>query len=152
MSNARSAYREADVRGASPVRLVILLYEQAIQDLREAVSAMEKNNIELRTNRINHAIEVIARLQVTLDKERGGAVARNLESFYEFLRAHLCRAQLRASKQELQHLITDLFAVREAWMEVDRTESLRQNSPPEADESAPPGGASSELAPAGWSG
>ena len=32
--DARSSYREVAVRGASPVRLVICLYEQAIEDLR----------------------------------------------------------------------------------------------------------------------
>ena len=123
MTNARSAYREADVRGASPVRLVVLLYEQAIQDLRQAAQAMDENNIELRTNLINHAIEVIGRLQGTLDMQGGGQVARNLEGFYEGLRAKLCSAQIQQSKEILLRQITDLFALREAWVEVDRAES-----------------------------
>jgi flagellar secretion chaperone FliS len=118
----RTAYREAEVRGATPVGLVIMLYEQAIEDLRQALKAIDENKIELRTNRINHAIDVIARLQVTLDTENGGDVARNLVKFYEELRANLCKAQFAVSKTILQQQITDLLSLREAWIEVDRAQ------------------------------
>src|SRR5579872_4963347 len=101
MPNPRTAYRETAVRGATAVRLVVLLYEQAIQDLRQAAQAIDENNIELRTDRINHAIEVISRLQATLDMERGGQVARNLLAFYEAVRANLWKAQLYQSKETL---------------------------------------------------
>jgi len=79
--DARSSYRESNVRGASPVRLVIALYEQAIEDLRRAVIALEKGAIEVRTREINHALLVIAQLQSSLNMERGGEVARNLACF-----------------------------------------------------------------------
>ena len=76
--DARSSYRETVARGASPVRLVICLYEQAIEDLRRAVIAQEKGDIEARTRGINHALIVVAQLQGSLDMERGGEVAGNL--------------------------------------------------------------------------
>jgi|SRR5579863_3761576 flagellar protein FliS len=123
MQNARNAYREANVRGATAVRLVVLLYEQTVQDLTQAAQAMDENNIELRTSRINHALEVIGRLQGTLDLERGGQVARNLLAFYEALRANLWKAQLFVSKETLLQQITDLLTLREAWAEVDRAQS-----------------------------
>jgi flagellar secretion chaperone FliS len=125
MTNPRTAYRETDVRGATAVRLVVLLYEQAIQDLRQAAQAMEENNIELRTNRINHAVDVIGRLQATLNMQQGGQIARNLLGFYEALRANLWKAQLYVSKETLLQQITDLLTLREAWAEVDRAESAQ---------------------------
>jgi flagellar protein FliS len=123
MTNPRTVYRETDGRGATAVRLVVLLYEQAIQDLRQAVQAVEQTNIELRSNRINHALDVICVLQGTLNMERGGKVARNLVRFYETLRANLWEAHLHASKERLSQQITDLLTLREAWAEVDRAES-----------------------------
>jgi flagellar protein FliS len=123
MTNARTAYREADASGATAVRLVVLLYEQVIQDLSQAVQAMEQNNIEYRTNRINHALDVLCVLQGTLNFEHGGQVAHNLEGFYITLRANLWKAQLHMSKEMLIRQITDLFTLREAWAEVDRAES-----------------------------
>ena len=87
--DAGSAYREGAVRGASRVRLVIFLYEQAIQDLRRAALAMERGQVEIRTRHINHAVSVIGHLQSTLDRERGGEVVRYLERYYTRVRGRL---------------------------------------------------------------
>ena len=118
--NARSSYRESAVRGASPVKLVICLYEQAIEDLRRAVLALEKGDIEARTAGINHALTVIGQLQGTLDMQRGGEVARNLEQFYNLVRAGLVEAQLKQSASLLERQISQLVLVYEAWQEVER--------------------------------
>ena len=118
--DARSSYRETAARGASPVRLVICLYEQAIEDLRCAVIAMEKGDIETRTRGINHALTVIAQLQGTLDMERGGDVARNLARFYSLVRAGLAEAQVTQSTRILEQQISQLATVHEAWLEVER--------------------------------
>jgi flagellar secretion chaperone FliS len=118
-----SSYREIAIRGAGPVRLVVLLYEQMIEDLRQAVQAIERDEIELRTNKINHAISVIGYLQSSLNKEAGGKVALHLESFYDQLRANLAQAQFSVSQRILKQQITDLLTLREAWSEVERAES-----------------------------
>ena len=69
--SASLSYREAAVRGASPVRLVILLYEQVIEDLRRALSAQRNGDIEGRTRAINHAILVISHLRHRSIRIRG---------------------------------------------------------------------------------
>jgi len=118
----RTAYRQSDARGATSLRLVVLLYEQIIQDLRQASLAIDQNNIELRTKRINHALDVVCLLQATLNLERGGQVAQNLVRFYDTVRANLCEAQFQASKEILARQVTDLLTVREAWEQVERLE------------------------------
>ena len=118
--DARSSYREAAVRGASPVRLVICLYEQAIEDLRRAVIAQEKGDIEARTRGINHSLTVIAQLQGSLDMEHGGDVAKNLARFYSLVRAGLLEAQVKQSTRILEQQISQLTIVHEAWLEVER--------------------------------
>jgi len=128
MMNPRSAYREDAARGARPVRLVVLLYEQMIEDLRQAVNAIQQNNVELRTNKINHAIFVIGYLQSSLNKEAGGQVALNLERFYDQLRENIVKAQFCVSRAILSQQITDLLTLREAWSEVERAEAAVPNS------------------------
>lgn len=118
--DVRSAYRETSARGASPVQLILLLYEQVIQDLRRALAAIERRDIESRTREINHAVNVLGLLQATLDTNAGGQVARNLERFYLVLRLSLQTAQLTASAKILRELIDGLLVVREAWVEVER--------------------------------
>ena len=125
MNNVRSTYRENDVRGASPVRLVVMLYDQIVQDLTQAEQALEQNEIERRTKLINHAILVIGHLQSPLDFDKGGKVAQNLENFYNVLRGNLVQIQFHPSKLGIDRLITDVLTIREAWTEVDRVEKTK---------------------------
>jgi len=118
--DARLSYREAAARGATPVKLVVLLYEQALDDLRRALSALKAGEIEERTRRINHAITVIGQLHASLDLEQGGSVARNLERFYGLVRRGLMEAQFQQSARALEEQISCLLLVREAWYEVER--------------------------------
>lgn len=133
--DARTSYREAAVRGASPVRLVICLYEQAIEDLRRSVLALERRDFEARTRGINHALTVIGQLQGSLDRVRGGEVARNLDRFYNQVRKGLIDAQQKQSARILEQQILQLVTVYEAWLEVERTatSSVPSSDPPPID-------------------
>src|SRR5438445_7808261 len=99
--NARLSYRAAAVDGASPLRLVVLLYEQAFEDLRRALDAHEREDIEGRTGHINHAILVIGHLQASLNMEQGGTVAAQLNNFYNQMRSGLVQAQITQSTAAL---------------------------------------------------
>jgi flagellar secretion chaperone FliS len=147
--DARFSYREADARGASPVRLVICLYEQAIEDLRRAVICQERGDIEGRTRGINHALVVLGQLQGTLDMERGGEVAGNLHQFYNVVRSGLMEAQIRQSARLVEKQISQLVMIHDAWLEVERaTASAPQFRKPDQPES--PGSASLESPFIGW--
>jgi len=117
--NPRRAYQEAAVRGANPVRLTILLYDQLIQDVAHAAEALAGARIEQCAQEIGHAIAVIGYLQATLRLDSGRDVARNLGRFYTMLRERLMEAQVRSSRQILAELQKQLLEVREAWMKVE---------------------------------
>ena len=151
MTNPRTAYRENDVRGATALRLVILLYDQIIQDLVQSARAIESNNIELRTKMLNHAILVIAHLQSPLDFSKGGRVAQDLDHFYNVLRQNLVQAQFAPSQPAIRQQITDVQTLRDTWIEVERAEmsalktTVRETAPRAASPLASPGRA-------GWEG
>jgi flagellar secretion chaperone FliS len=136
--DANLSYREVAVTGASPVRLVVCLYEQAIEDLRQAVLALEKGDIEGRTRKINHAITVLGQLQGSLDMVRGGDVARNLERFYNLVRTGIVDAQFKQSARILEQQISQLVLVYEAWLEVERATASPAHQAEESLEPTPP--------------
>jgi len=119
----RFAYRENTARLATPVGRVVLLYEQLIQDLGRAMAAMQQQQVEARTGFLNHALLVLGLLQGSLDLERGGEVARNLERFYELVRTRLMDAHLRASAAILEEQRALLLSMRAAWVEVEKAEA-----------------------------
>lgn len=118
--NPTLSYRETAVGGANPVRLVILLYEQAMEDLRRAVNAQKNADVEGRSRELNHAIQVVGHLQATLDKEQGGKVAEILDRFYEQVRCGLVEAQCKQSVSLIEQQIAYLLEVHEAWCNVER--------------------------------
>jgi flagellar secretion chaperone FliS len=148
--DARRLYREAAVRGASPVRLVICLYEQAIDDLRRAASALKKGSIAARTRYINHAFLVIAQLQASLDIEHGGEVAKNLARFYSLIRTGLTDAHCRQSLPLLEQQIAYLTEVHSAWLQVEQ-QTETPAAPSSQSTANPPGISSPDSSFAGWS-
>jgi len=118
--DARQSYREAALGGATPVELVIVLYDTAIEDMRRALQAMERNDTETRVAHMSHALIVLQQLQGTLDFERGGSVARQLEQFYNLIRAKLLETQIRNSAELLRQQIRYFSEVRDCWTEAKR--------------------------------
>jgi len=145
----RFAYREAGARAASPVGRVIMLYEQAIQDLGGAISAMAAQDIEQRTRLLSHALLVIGQLQACLDLERGGEVASNLDRFYDLVRKRLLEAQLQASAVIVREQMDLLLSVRSDWIEVEQHE--RQGiAPAPAPANTPAEAPVKPAAPSSW--
>ena len=148
--NVQQSYREATVGGANPVELVVRLYEQTIEDLRQAAIAIEQNDIERRTKHIKHAILVVGHLQSSLDFAKGGKVAKDLDNFYNAVRQSLVWVQFHPSKRGVTQLITDLLAVREAWIVVDRAD--RPSAASAAGMVASAAGAESDHVRVDWKG
>jgi flagellar secretion chaperone FliS len=137
MTDARTLYRESAGRGASPLRLLAMLYEQMVQDLRRAIHAIDENHIEARTNAINHAIVILGHLQNKLNHTTGGELARQLEHFYNLMRKKLLQAQVDVSREILEQQIALLLGLHNAWTQAERAEAV--GSTPVRQE-APPGG------------
>jgi flagellar protein FliS len=125
MLNPALEYRKRAVEGASPVGLVVLLYGGAVTALMRAISAVETNNIEKRVHELNKVLAILAELQGTLDFEKGGAVAVQLEKYYIVLRAQVLEASIKNSKSILEDLVKNVSGVKEAWQQVEREVALK---------------------------
>jgi flagellar protein FliS len=115
----KRAYQEAAVRGANPVRLTIMMYEQILQDVARADQALKDRRVEACAQEIGHAVAVIGYLQATLRPEAGPEVARNLGSFYIMIREKLMEAQVRSSRSILEQIREQLAEVHAAWTKVE---------------------------------
>jgi len=122
------AYRESAVRGASPVGLVVILYQEILRSLLKAQQALKEGDIEKRTLQLSHSIEVIGHLQGILDFEKGGDVATNLSRFYDVSRAKILEANILASKDILEWLVNEFSSHIEAWQQVERALDNEQAS------------------------
>ena len=127
---AKLTYRENAVRSATPIELVVILFDAAIADMRRAVSAIQASNVEERANAVRHAMLILQQLQGTLDFERGGQVAKQFEQFYNLIRAKLLESQLRNSPELVGQQIQFMSEVRDCWVEARKRIEPPPASPP----------------------
>jgi flagellar protein FliS len=113
------SYRRAAVQNASSVGLVVILYDLLIQDLREAVEAIAKKDIEARSAAIKHAFRVLQQLEGSLDHENGAEAAQNLSRFYSVMRNQILQGHIRIDAAILNEQVGLLLDVRAAWEQVD---------------------------------
>jgi flagellar protein FliS len=118
--NIAREYRELAVKSATPVGLVILLYDIAIEALAAASRAIDAKDIEGRTHELNHVMAVIRELQMSLNFEAGGEVAKRLTDLYDVARGKVLEANIKSSKEIVERLSEVLASVREAWKVAER--------------------------------
>jgi len=113
-------YRELAIKGATPVGLIVILYDMAIESLGHAKREIDNGNIEARTTDLNHVLLVIGELERSLNFEAGGEVAKRLAAFYDVARCKVLEANIKASKLVIDRLSDVLCSLRDAWKIVEQ--------------------------------
>ena len=112
------AYATTQVQTASPVQVIVLLYDGTIQAMKLAQEGMRNNHREDKARFLGRALRVVSELSATLNIEQGGAVAKDLRRIYEFVIHELTQANLLNQPDRLDAPIRCLGVIREAWQEL----------------------------------
>jgi len=134
---ASQKYLAQQVMSATPAKLVAMLYERAITLLRETVAAIESGDIERRWTANGKASEVISHLWGTLDRERGGEIAENLNRLYGFMMMRLTMVDVENSAQAARDVIVLLEPLRRSWQKIADGEHGNGETESRSDEAAP---------------
>ncbi len=118
-------YLENDVLTRPQEWLVPLLYEHCVASLRRASVRLDGGDVGAMTQENQRAVAIIAELLSTLDMERGGKIAVDLDSIYRFLLTELLDIQRRRDKRRLSRVITLLEGLQQAWQQAAEQVSPR---------------------------
>lgn len=126
------SYQASALEGASPVELVVALYDGMLRFLYAACDAVDKNDTVARRAAVKRALDIILHLQATLRIDAGGKPAESLSEFYASIFAQILKASQAASKPKFRHAIDCVREVRDAWRQVAKAESAKfQHSQPQ---------------------
>lgn len=120
-NNAYSAYQKTNVKTASQGHLIVLLYEAAVKNLRNASLLFDGNekikagDIEKFSGLIQKTQAIITELQVSLDMEKGGEISKNLMSLYMFFNSELLDASINHSKEKIDFVMSQMNELLSAW-------------------------------------
>ena len=116
--NGIQSYRRTNVVTADPGKLVIMCYEGAIDNLMIAKQKNAEKKYEEKSRHINKTRDIIDELLCSLDFEKGGLIARNLESLYNYMTRRILHADANSSMDALDEVAGMLRELLSAWEEV----------------------------------
>ncbi len=96
-------------------RLIVMLYDGAIRFLRQAIQDIQRNDFASKGKHITKAQDIIFELNTVLDMDKGGEVAKNLRSLYNFMQRHLSQANIKKDPQMIQEIIGLLDELNQGW-------------------------------------
>jgi flagellar protein FliS len=103
------------IESASPHRLIQMLLEGALGKIAAAKGHMDRGEIRPKGEQIGSAISILEGLKTSLDMEKGGEIARNLEDLYTYMERRLIEAN-RVNDTALLDEVSDLLKqIKEAW-------------------------------------
>jgi flagellar protein FliS len=106
---------QTGVVGASPHRLIQMLFEGALDKISIAKGFIVRNDIEKKGLNISWAIKIIGGLQNSLNMEAGGELAKNLDNLYEYMCFKLVEANAENSIEKLDEVSKLLSNIKEGW-------------------------------------
>jgi flagellar secretion chaperone FliS len=108
-------YKEVAIKTATPLQLVVILYDGAIQALQEAQENLRRQDIPARARCINRSVSIITELQASLNFSIGGDIAESLDRLYNYMKQRIFKANIDQSPEPLNEVVTLLGNLRSAW-------------------------------------
>ena len=105
-------YQANNVNTATPEKLMIMLFDAAIQVLQKAKMCIDEHKYQERAENIEGARKIIRELMRTIDLENGNAVSKKLFKLYNRMATDLIKANVQRNTEKVDGVIEDLSNIR----------------------------------------
>lgn len=134
MNHTASNYQKVEVETTDPLKLVVVLYEGAINFLEQAKKRLEQNQIADKGILINKVVAILSELQGSLNLENGGEFAARLDGLYTYLINRLLEANVNNDVAPLNEVSAHLRSLKDAWRKIsdngNQAETANQQTSP----------------------
>jgi len=121
---------ETGINSASPHRLIVMLYDGALEAIRKARLYMEMKDPIQKGQAIDKALRIIHEgLAASLNRNEGGQLAEQLLALYEYIGNELVSANARNDLARLDSCSKLLEDLRSAWCEIGNTPNQTASLP-----------------------
>jgi len=116
MSYGAKNYKKTAVTTASREKILLMLYEAVIKNLKLARKAIEEKRIPDKCKHIGKAHDIISELSNTLDHSKGAEVSAQLESLYSFCISQLIKINMENDLATLDSITRVMQTLYEGWV------------------------------------
>ena len=143
---ARTAYLQAKVQPETdPKRLILMLYEGALDDLRLAKEGIEQQNARQRGERLSRAVAIVSTLLTSLQNDTMDESMAFLRGLYQSMLVELAKVAVTHDVHVLDLTFRYMERLKQIWEhDVMGLHTSRQEEPPQG---APQAVASAVEAP-----
>lgn len=132
-------YQKAAVTTVDQRKLIVLLYDGAIKFLSIAVNKLNAGDkYEAHTNLVRGKT-IVAELLGSLNMEKGGEIAGNLQRLYAYMFNELIDANLHNDPARVTHVVELLKELRDAWKNLEAPKQAAGPVLPQTPEQGAPG-------------
>ena len=118
MSFALQRYRTSRTETASPVQVLVQLYDAALRYLREVDAAIAARDPKRKGLAIAKAHAIVVELQATLDHDKAPELCEKLHALYDFCLARIATANTQWDLTAAREATQVLETLRSAWAEI----------------------------------
>lgn len=105
-------YQASNITTATPEKLMIMLFDGALQFLQKAKVAIEEKNLQERSLNIDGARKILRELMRTIDLENGNDVSKSLFRLYNRMSMKLIKANVQRNVQFIDEVVEDIMNIR----------------------------------------
>ena len=118
-----SAYGAA--ADADPVQLILQLMNGAVDRIVTAKGCIQRRDTAAKGRELGRAVAIIDALRASLDMEKGGTIAMNLEALYDYMNRRLLEGNAKDDVRCLDEVIELMGEIRSGWQEITRSRAAR---------------------------
>ena len=127
--SSHGAYKKVDVETASQEKLIIMLFNGAVQKAEEGKRRINSGDIEGAHNHLVRAQEIVSELRNALDMNVG-EIAQTLDRAYEYLYHLLLQANIKKDTAPIDECVNHLIEIRDTWKEAFSMQEDQQTAVP----------------------
>ncbi|HXF44728.1 MAG TPA: flagellar export chaperone FliS [Burkholderiaceae bacterium] len=110
---------DSGVAAADPHRLVLMLFDGALEAIKQAEAHIAGGRIAEKGQALGKAVRIVEEgLKASLDVNAGGALAQQLAALYDYAALRLLQANLRNDRKALAEVSALLADLRGAWASI----------------------------------
>lgn len=115
LNQYRSVSVQSGMTDATPHHMITMLFDGALDRVASARGAIDRGEVSRKGELLGSVIAIIDSIRASLDYDKGGEIAANLGSLYDYIEGRLVEANASSDVSILDEVSSLLREIKTGW-------------------------------------